>query len=255
MPEKQLEGFLRNAEPRKARTLLSRMGRHANDGDARAAWVAACLSAEGKEDESIAEFKRVKHLENVNNYALYLVAKAYCQTGDFARAKELCSFEIGRGDCCWECYDVRAVCYEVEKRYAEASADYEQAATKKPRYANGLYCKAAQSMLKANQPSKALAFVNKAPAIQKSESDVALLLTKGQCLERLNRNEEALTFLNRAIATPPSKKGIDGSFLRTTALRERANCYDKLGRKAEAAADRSTLEKHASGLTNDLLGK
>ena len=78
---------------------LNKSPRHENDDDARKTWLAACLSAEGKDDESIAEFRKVKHLEKVNSYALCLVATSYCQAQDFAKAKQLSSVGIEQDNC------------------------------------------------------------------------------------------------------------------------------------------------------------
>lgn len=254
LPTRQLEGLLRQRQTLKVRAIISQIPRHPNDDDTRATWLAACLSAEGKDEESLAEFGKVKHPEKANSYALYWVARAYCQEQSFARAEELASLGIARGDCS-ECFEVRAACYESEKRYIDAAADYESLANCKKRYATDFHCKAALALLKANQPAKAMALIDKVYASEKGELSVTLLLAKGKCLESLGRYDEAIVFFSKAMKAPARKVPTEADFLRTSLLNERLKCFEKLGRKADAAADRAALEKISRGLSDDLLGK
>jgi len=253
LPVATLEALLSVKETRKARELLAQKGGLGKDNEGKILWISACLAVEGREDESVAEFEKIKHLENVNSYALARVAKAYCQIGNFARAKELCTLAISRGG--QDCYDTRAACYDFEKHYVEAAADYERAAAVNPRYEGGYHGRAAREMLKANQPAKALALVDKAPQIRKGEPDCLLLLTKGECLEKLNRNAEAIAFFSKAMLALPAKKWVDESVLRTTVLRARAKTYEKMGRTVEAAADRQAIDKSSNEAADDFFRK
>jgi tetratricopeptide (TPR) repeat protein len=254
LPANKLESLLSDKHSRQARILLSQTPRHENDGDARQMWLAACLCAEYKYDESITEFRKVKHLENAKGYVLYLAAMAYAQAQDFAKAKELSSIALKR-DSCYPCYETRATCYNAEKRYAEAAADYEKAATYSKNHACDLYCEAAQCLLKANQPAKALALVDKGAPLENASSHGSSLLAKGTCLEKLGRYSEAIAVLSKGIRPKPIGVASTSNFWLSSCLTERAICYEKLGRKAEAAADHKSLDNMSSGLANDLLGK
>lgn len=254
MPTKKLESLLRSNHSRQARILLTQTPRHENDEDARKIWLAACLSKEEKYDEAVAELRKVKHVESANGYALYLAAMAYTQAQEFEKAKEISNIAIKR-DNCHECYEIRATCNIAEKRYVEAAADYEKAAIYSKSHASDFYCEAAGALLKANQPSRALALVDKASPLQNASLHGSLLLTKGICLERLGRWTDAVAVLSKEISTRRSNQADTTRFWLTSSLKERAKCYDQLGRTAEAAADRKTLDSMSGGLANDLLGK
>ncbi|MBS2009453.1 MAG: hypothetical protein JST01_20535 [Cyanobacteria bacterium SZAS TMP-1] len=257
LPTKQLESLLRDKKIRQARLILARTPRRKGDEDARTMWDAACLSVECKYDESVETFGKVRHLENGGGYVLYLAAMAYAQMQQFSRARELSTVAIERYKNT-ACYELRATCYNDEKRYVEAAADYEKAALYSRSHASDFYCEAAQALLKANQAERALLLVDKASALQNASLIGSLRLTKGRCLEKLGRWSEAVSELSKAIECSKSRSKEEVStsrFWLVSCLRERADCYDKLGLKAEAAADRTTLANMSSGLVNDLLGK
>jgi tetratricopeptide (TPR) repeat protein len=220
-------------------------------------WLAACLSYEKNYEESAAGFAKVKHLDRAPGAVLSMAAQTYAQMQDFARAIALSTLAIGRGYGN-PGYEIRAGCYNVEKRYVEAADDYQKAAKLRPRLATDLYCRAANAMLAANKPLPALALCDKAPTEARGVGKAALLLTKGLCYEKLERWSEGVTVLTEAIAT--ARAGLSNcdnssTLGLITSLVERAKCYEKLGKKAEAAADRRWQEQLSRGVENDLIGK
>jgi tetratricopeptide (TPR) repeat protein len=254
LPASLLESLLRSKKVRQARIVLSRTPAHPNDEQARMIWKAACFSAEGQFDEAVAEFRKVANLESARGYLLYLAASAYIQTQDFARARELCDLAIKR-DHCHECYELRATCYNAEKRYIEAADDYQVAAAYSQHHAGDFYCEASQALLKANQPGRALQLIDKALSMPNTTKVGSLLLAKGTCLENLGRYPEAVAILSKAIGT--NHEGTLGlsRFWLVSCLTARARCYEKMGRKGDAAADRKTLDKMSTGIADDLLSK
>jgi tetratricopeptide (TPR) repeat protein len=121
------------------------------------------------------------------------------------------------------------------------------------------YTKAASSMYLTGNTKEALAIVARAPAAIEIGSDGMLQLTKARCLEKLNRYEEAVSVLSKLIAEGKSKKvSYRADFVNaglSRAFDERAKCYDKLGDKAKASADRQAQEQWSKGVENDLFGK
>jgi tetratricopeptide (TPR) repeat protein len=257
LPVEKLEFLLNTGQTAQIRAVLGRTPIHKGDEEVRRLWLAVCLSVERSYEESSAEFSKVKHLDRASGPVLCAAAQSYAQTQDFARAIELSSLAIGRGYVN-PGYELRATCYNLEKRYIEAADDYQKAAKFRPRLASDFYCRAANALLSANKPLSALAVCDKAPPMARGPGKAALLLTKGVCYEKLNRWSDGVTTLTEAIAT--ARAGLSNRENASTlglinSLVERAKCYDKLGKKAEAAEDRRWQEQLSGGIENDLIGK
>lgn len=255
LPSQQLCNLLHSGHVYQARTILARTSRQPGDEDMRQCWLGACFSVEQKYEESVVEFAKVKHMDRAPGCVFHMAARAYAQVQDTARAIEISSLGIERVND-YENYEIRAACYNGEKRYVEAAGDYEKAALSRPRTAGNFHCKAALALLSANRPSQALALIGEVPSAGLEADGVAVLLTKAMCLERLNRWSDAVAVLTTAIALAKTILQPERSaFSLNNCLAERAKCYDKMGKKAEAVADRQRQEQLSGGWASDLMGK
>jgi tetratricopeptide (TPR) repeat protein len=253
---KQLEILVYQTNVTQIRSILARTPRRNGDEDVRNIWEAACLALEQRDEQCMTLLGTVKSLDLAGPYALSRFTRVYMRTENIAKAIQMANLEIKRnypGG-----YEHRAACYSVEHLHKEAANDYIRAAELLPDRANGFYSKAAGAMLQAQAPAEALALVNKAPLGLQGMSDVSVYLTKALCLERLNRWSDAVGSLTKAVTICQScisEKEESIKYQLMHCLDERAKCYEKLGKKAEAASDRRTQENLASGEYNDLFGK
>jgi tetratricopeptide (TPR) repeat protein len=259
LPIKELERLLMNHQVFQVRTILSRTSRHAGDDDARQIWLAACYAVEQRFEEAVDGFSKVKNMDSASSsYALYLAAWSYSQMQDFTKAIELATLAIKRGNY-YQSYELRGGCYNAEKHYVEAASDYEKAATLMPNRAGGLYSEAANALLRANKPAEALVLANKAPEGTKGDGgDVPMRLTRALCYEKLNRWSDAVPQLTKGLAIARlqmSKHQNYSNLSFSRCMEERAKCYEKLGKKAEATADRKELETWSKGMVQDWVGK
>lgn len=256
LPDADLEKWLRSHKTNKVRAALAEFPKTAQGDEARLIWEGAYLSDDDKYDEAVEKFNRVKQIEGANDYVLSLAAKAYAQMKNVDKAIALSNLAIKRGGGTAN-YEVRAGCYMLQNRYAEAIADYEKMAQMQPHSAKRFYTFGADAMLRLNKPAQAMVLVDK--ALQAAHDvDLGLLLTKARCLEKLGRYAEAIKVLGTAaeIGRRANGDAITGpaelSFTRV--LEERARCYDALGKKAEAAADRKEAQTFSSKMMDDLVG-
>lgn len=257
LPANLLDKLLRQRNVFEVRTILARTPRCAGDEEARLILVGACLAAKERFEDAVVEFDKVRHMDQASNSALCLAARAYAQTDDYPKAIEYAGIAIKRCND-YESYEVRARCFNADRRYAEAAADYEKAAQVCPRRATDFYVQAATVMLRADRPTQALVLVERAPLGKPGSVDGATLLTKALCLEKLCRWSDGVTVLTKAVAICKSAASTEedvATLCLIHCIGERAKCYEKLGKKTEAAADRQAVEKLSSGVESDLIGK
>jgi tetratricopeptide (TPR) repeat protein len=259
LPPHMLDQLILTKRTREARAILAKTPRVPGDDDVRRIWTAACFTKEQRYEDAVLELNSVENIDKATGFGLHMAAIAYMETGDCARALPIANRLIQRGDDTGA-YDIRARIFASQKRYAEAASDYEQAAMHDTRRANDFYVLAANTMLRANRPSDALTYVNKAPLGRPGEGDCNTFLTKASCLRKLNRLSEAVTALTQAIEVCRKAQAANKDMQLSTvclchALQERILCYEKLGQTAKAAADRQTAAKVSHEFEMELIGR
>jgi tetratricopeptide (TPR) repeat protein len=257
IPSNMLDGLLIFKRPSKVRAILAQTPRHPGDDDVRQILLASCLAAGEKYEEAVSEFAKVKNIDSGSTYCLYLAARTYLEVGNYARSIELANLGLKRGKHS-DFFEILAKCYSATKRYDEAARNFEQVAIRDPHRAHDKYVLAANVMLRANKPQQALYYAEKAPLGIPGEADCTTRLTRGLCLEKLNRWADAITELSKAMAvcneSEASDKNVElANLCLCHCLQERIICYEKLGQKANAAADRKAAEKLSRDLESDLI--
>jgi len=259
LPARMLDQLILAKRTPEARAILAKTPRRPGDDDVRGIWAAACLTKEQRYEDAVLELNTVENIDKGTGFGLHMAAIAYLETGNNARALEIANRLIKRGDDTGA-YEIRARIFASQKHYAEAASDYEQAAIHDARRAHDFYVLAANIMLRANRPSDALTYANKAPLGRPGESDCNTLLTKASCLKKLNRFSEAVAALTQAIEVCQKAEAANKDMQLSTvclchALQERILCYEKLGQTAKAAADRQTAAKVSHEFEMELIGK
>jgi tetratricopeptide (TPR) repeat protein len=257
IPANMVDGFLIYKNPSKARAILAQTPRHPGDDDVRQIFLASCLAAGEKYEEAASEYAKVKNIESGSTYCIYLAARTYLEVGNYARSIELANLGLKRGKH-GDFFEILAKCYSATGRYDEAARNFEQVAIKDPHRAHDKYVLAANVMLRANKPQDALNYAEKAPLGVPGEADCTTRLTRALCLKKLNRWADAITELTKAIAickkTQANEKNVElANLCLCHCLQERIICYEKLGQKANAAADRKAAEKLSRDVESDLI--
>jgi tetratricopeptide (TPR) repeat protein len=252
-----LENELSHGRTYEVRRRLALMPKSKTSEEDGLLWEGACLCKEGNFETAAAVFSKVKNLSSASAFLLNLAAQSFAQSGDSDRAIVLATSAIEKKDD-FRTYLLRAGCYSDKRRYVEAAADFDKAAQKHRSGANDYYCKEANALLAANKPQLALAACLKAPPVASGGGRVAPMMAKGICLARLDKWKEAADCYSSVLALAKCDKSIDSqsaNMFSSNCLAERAKCYEKLGQKALARADRQALENLSQEIAHDLIGR
>ncbi len=154
-------------------------------------------------------------------------------------------------------YQIRADSRDATGNSTEALADYLKWAEVSPKLAAEPLAKAANMMCRQQKHDQAIKLFNRAMGVDGQKTDPAIYLYRGECFEKMGRWSDAVLDFSEAIGRgEAAAKIMEGAYSITisTSYTERAKCYDKLGKKNLAAADRKTNEKLSRGLADDLFG-
>lgn len=257
LPEGQLFFLLRKNKVSQIRALLKSTPVHSGDHEERQMWLAACLAQEQRYDEAVAIFDQIKTLEQAPVLVVLKAAKAYSDNQRFDKSIKLCSAVISK----WpvvDAYKIRAGSYSALDRLSEAADDYVKLAQLKKFSAKTYYVYAGNLLVKAGRSKEALALMDKAAVARGGERDAAMLLVRANCYKNMGQWQkaiDALTTVEKSVNVDrgPSHKNKDG-YYRSVCLKERALCYEKLGKHALAQADLKALNDSSRAIEDELIG-
>ncbi|MBK9204332.1 MAG: tetratricopeptide repeat protein [Candidatus Obscuribacter sp.] len=257
LPEGQLVFLLRKNQVSQIRALLKSAPVHSGDQEERQMWLAACLSQEQRYDEAVAIFDQIKTLEQAPVLVVLKAAKAYSDDQRFDKSIKLCSAVIAKWPAV-EAYKIRAGSYSALDRLSEAADDYVKLAQLKKSSAKTYYVYAGNLLVKAGRSKEALALMDKAALARGGERDAAMLLVRANCYKNMGQWQKAIDVLTAVeksvnVDRGPSHKNKDG-YYRSVCLKERALCYEKLGKHALAQADLKALNDSSRAIEDELIG-
>lgn len=259
LPEGQLFVLLRKNRISELRSLLKAAPVHTGDQEERQMWLAACLAQEQRYEEAVALFDQVKGLDQAPVPVMLKAAKAYSDEQNFAKSIKLCSAVLSK----WpvvEAYKIRAGCFSATDRPAQAAEDYIKLAALKKYSAKTYYVYAGNLLVKAGRINDALAVMDKAAKARGGEQDEPMLLVRANCYKSLGQWQKAIDALTAVEKKSSSmgrtaKNSNKAQYYRSVCLKERALCYEKLGKHELAKADLKTLNDSSREIENDLIGK
>jgi len=237
--------------------LIAQTPRHPGDDDYRKILEAATLAANQDYERAVVIFDQTRGLPQAPSQIQILAAKSYGNLIQYPKAIAYATMAIKQAHEP-DAYRLRAGCYMAQNHFVAAASDYEAMAALEPGAAPSHIAKAAKALVDANKAQEGLNLIDKYMASKGSRSAVMLGTCRALCLERLGRNQEAAEVISRELDNVNKKKDL-GVFERcsylTSILEERAKCYDKLGQKSKAAADREQVKKLTRDTFEETTGK
>jgi len=205
-------------------------------------------------DQAAAEFDQCKNLEALPDNEIRAVLKAYVEAGEPHKVLKLANTLIERQKkpTCQvpdleraTAFASRAAYYQVSGKSCEAAADFEKAAALMQKKGGTMYDSAGQAYWHAGKYEQSLPCFDR--SIDLKPISPFAHLHKGQSLVELKRWKEALIALNKSveICETARKKNPDifaGVII--IAYKERMKCYNALGQKDKAKAERDKVNKN-----------
>lgn len=159
----------------------------------------------------------------------------------------------------FDCLELRGRCYTAVGKPELALQDLIAAAKMQETKSRGLLSRAAEILRRQNKPKEALAVLKMGDANQDHSGDGPFFLAKAVCYEDLGQWNQAVEACSHAlqVSLAGCRNGSEraGQIFVSRSLLERAKCYDHLGKKDLAAADRAENGKFSSEVEDDFMGK
>ncbi|MBS2010661.1 MAG: tetratricopeptide repeat protein [Cyanobacteria bacterium SZAS TMP-1] len=159
----------------------------------------------------------------------------------------------------FDCLELRGRCYTAAGKPELALPDLIAAAKLQETKSRSLLARAAEILRRQNKPKEALAVLKMGDANKEHSGDAPFYLSKAVCYEDLGQWKEAAEACSRALQVSMAgcRNGREraGQLFVSRSLLERAKCYDHLGRRDLAAADRAENGKFSSEVEDDFMGK
>lgn len=254
LPVEELSYLLDRNKPAEARKLLANTPRHPGDEDERKWWLAACLCREQRYEESLDQFERIKTIQKAPKSVLLVAGSAYAEDQQYTKAINIANTILAKEND-RRAYELRADCYAGSGNLVEASRDYEIASTLDATTELRFLLKAATMLNKAGKPEKALGLIERAKKTPRGTTSPNLFFAQADCYKALKRWQDAINSITEAIKFSKNnrqntEKG--GNFLLPVFLKERAMCYQKLGKTSLAQADLDALDKYSRGIADEM---
>ena len=251
--EIQIEKLLDKSRTAAVREKLNHLPTDASSARQRKIWLACCDEVDRRYEEALDGFKQSGDLSRQPAFVLRSAANTNARMQEYKEAIRL--FElIKAGERTFADYDMWGDCDGALGKIEQATENYQCAAKLLPARSGGVLTKAASFYLKDGKPQVALKLVEE--ALARGGADyVPALMGKTMCLERLGRWSEAAQSATRVIElTKPGAAREEGKAQLTLSagIAERIKCYDKLGKKDLAAADRKWQEELAKKVSKDI---
>ncbi len=254
LPAGRLFLLLRKDKVDQVRTLLKETAKKKGDDAERAMWLGACLSSEERYEQAVQMFDQFKTWEEAPNLVIILAAKAYSEDQKFDKAIKLCSIVLAK----WpmpEAYRVRAAAYILTNKNDLAVADYIALADSDAYAAKHHLMRAGNLLVKMGQYDKALALMDRATLARGGSQNVTIWLVRGDCYKAQKKWQKAVDAFTSSIELSKVRQVKASQFSLPVAFKERAYCYEKLGKHALAATDRRSLSQLSKSMESDLIGE
>lgn len=257
MPEGELFYNTRRHKPQNVRKLLDSTPRSAGDERERKMWTACCLSLEKDYEKASALFDQVPNLDKAPNIVQVRAARSYGEDEKVGKALNLCNNVLAK----WEmpeAYQIRAGLYSAQGKLEEAAQDYMKLAKVDANNKRSHLVLASNLLVKLNKPQKALDLLQEASDSEPGKEAISVDMVRANCYKKLGRYKEAIDVLTRAIAKAEKVKGslLKGAdYMVVVCRKERATCYEKLGRPDLARADLQVMEKLNREYEEEMIGR
>jgi tetratricopeptide (TPR) repeat protein len=259
LPIAECDGLVRTSNGTKLRAVLDGITPTAANTNLLHIWRGVSYWMQQRYEQAVVEFDAATNLSETSLTRQSKAAETYQALESSSKAVKiwndiLAKCPFGKG------FERRASCYRAMHRYEEAVADYKQGAAISPDHRRGYLAKAADILRGQHKYTEALVLLDKSVEDGSDIPHPLQYLSRAACLEEVNRWQEAATDCTTALklANMPlfrdKHRKEAASMILSRAYVERAKCYDHLGKKALADADRKTHESMSSSLELDLIG-
>ena len=256
LPVGKLVAHLRKRRIEEIRNLLKETPVHPGDADERIMWEAACLASRNRPEQAVVLFDKVKSLDSAPVLIVARAAQAYANDTQYSKAIKLSNIVLAKYEMS-EAYQVRAGCYSATNRLTEAAADFEKLATFGGSSPIRYYCQASSLLLKAGKVKEASTMVDRGIKAVPGDASAPLIMVKGDCYKAMGRWQDAINCVTEAIRITQShaaKANGEDEMIVSTCYKERAMCYQKLGRMDLAKKDLKALEDSSRGIADEIIG-
>ena len=208
----------------------------------------------GESDEACQYFRRCLPLHDVSSWVRCSVGDSFSQSGDYKMALQVLD-TVPRDKRAGMFYEIRSSCYIPLHRADEAVADLLVLAKYKGQAMSRIICNAAQVYYGEKRYGDALKLVNL--AMQQKYVDRGAAFCRGICYAKLHEDAMAVKdftqTIEQALENPGDGKN-DNTMILCRAYGERAKCYERLGKRSLAQADKVSLAGYSKTLSDDLTG-
>lgn len=243
---------------KKTRELLKKTPKTPGDELERKMWEACANAMERRYEEGLAGFKeleKTKVLDTAPPSVWILHGLVYAEDQQFEKAIQIFTKVVAKGNFIG-CYIRRAGCYASTNQLLLAARDYESAAKLSEFGSRANLTKAATFLIRLKRYDEALADLDKAAKTKRGEGSATLWMVRGDCYKRMGRDKDAIAAISTAIKYALEKHGKKGEETTTiilpTCYKERAQMYEKLGKKDLAKADWAMHQKLTEGVMDEL---
>lgn len=243
---------------KKTRELLRKMPKAPGDELERKMWEACANAMERRYEESLAGFKeleKTKVLDTAPPSVWILHGLVYAEDQQFEKAIQIFTKVVAKGNFIG-CYIRRAGCYASTNQLLLAARDYESAAKLSEFGSRANLTKAATFLIRLKRYDEALADLDKAGKGKRGDTSATLWLVRGDCYKQMGRTNDAIAAISTAIKYAMEKHGKKGEETTTiilpTCFKERAQLYEKVGKKDLAKADWAMHQKLTEGVMDEL---
>lgn len=253
LPVGKLTAALQARDLKAARNFLANCPQTPANAEERALWQAACLVGEKRLEEAVAIFSKARSLPQAPLYIQYCAARAFSAEGaQLDQAIKYSSAVLAKYTLV-PMLEVRAGCYSAQNKIELAARDFVTIGEVSKFSAKTYYVKAAGLYVKAGKYKEATDLLDKAAKARGGEGDVGITMVRADCYKYQNKLPQAVEALTLAIKQGREKKGEKVKYMVQTCLKERAQIYEKLGKKDLAKADLKAVDAGSLEI-EDILG-
>ena len=225
------------------------------------------LRAVGKNEAASAAFDRCQHLENAPDPIIRRICEIYNSNAQGARALALIQPVVARASADPKAMlaagvpyplAIRSDCYNSIGEFDKAVADEVKLASMLPDGGKVYLVKAGDILRRIKKYGEALALFDRALKLKASNEDCYLLISRGSCLQGLQRWDDAIanyTLILKLTAQPGRVDKKAQLWAAANSYGERAKCYEHQKKFALAQADRKKQEEMGRAVEDELFGK
>ncbi|MBU6454534.1 MAG: hypothetical protein KGS72_22385 [Cyanobacteria bacterium REEB67] len=224
------------------------------------------LRAVGKNEAASATFDRCQHLENAPDPIILRICEIYNSNGQSPRALALIQPVVARAGSNTKAMlaagvpyplAIRSDCYNAVGEFEKAVADEVKLASLLPDGGKVYLVKAGDILRRIKKYNEALVLFDRALKLKASNEDCYLLISRGSCLQGLQRWDDAIANYTQILKLLSQPGRVDKKALYWAAANsygERAKCYEHQKKYSQAQADRKKQEEMGRAVEDELFG-